>query len=81
MLEFTKDSFDDLEMYKDLYPYDYYTTKENLTETLIRLIFKAFNHGKMVGTRADLNKINIDDTGDTYTKITFELIVDGEIKR
>ena len=36
MLEFTKDSFDDLEIYKDLYPYDYYTTKENLCESLFQ---------------------------------------------
>ena len=59
ILELSKKTFEELEIYKDLYPYEYDTNNKDLTNTLTRLIFKAFNHGKMSGSRTILNKINM----------------------
>lgn len=76
MSEYIKDKS---EIYKDLFPYNYLTSKENLTDTLVRLIFKAFEHGRMLGAKGDINKISIDEKGELI-RITFEMIIDGKIK-
>lgn len=76
ILELSKKTFEELEIYKDLYPYEYDTNNKDLTNTLTRLIFKAFNHGKMSGSRTILNKINIEDTKDKGLRISLKLETD-----
>lgn len=79
--EFTYEEFKKREMYDDLYPYDFFNKKENLAEDFVRLIFKAFNHGKMLKERGNIHKIIINKVSNNLFNIIFEMEINGEIHR
>lgn len=79
--EFTYEEFGNKETYSDLYPYDFFIKGDNLAEDLIRLMFKAFNHGQMLKERGNIHKIIINKVSNDLFNIIFEIEINGKIHK
>lgn len=74
--EYTYKEFENSESFKDLYPYDYKCKEENLKDCLVRLIFKAINHGRK-SPSSSINSIEI--SSETFYRIKLSMKIGEKI--